>query len=125
MPVQPVDFVDEVGAYKQRIEKELRSLRPKNIYYPSVGPYAIPDKLPPDMQCLVEAELAASRSSTANSAGRQGRRFKDEPETAARLRMLEEQILEEREGRKHVEEQIDRLQSLLQKLVDKEVLTKR
>lgn len=119
MPLIPVDFVPEVGAYRQRIEKELRTLRPKTIqYHPVVGPYAIPDRLPPDMQRLLDEQNGLS-SSASHSPARKGHhhRLKNAPETADRLRQLEEQILEEREGRKQVEEQIDRLQVMLHKLV--------
>ncbi|CUG89942.1 Hypothetical protein, putative [Bodo saltans] len=120
MPLTPVDFVPEVGAYRQRIEKELRTLRPKTSqYYPVVGPYAIPDRLPPDLQRLLDEQNGISPSHSPARKGHQSR-LKNAPETAEKLRHLEEQILEEREGRRQVEEQIDRLQVMLQKLVIKE-----
>lgn len=118
----PVDFVPEVGAYRQRIEKELRTLRPKTSpYQAAVGPYAIPETLPLELQRLLEEQhvaVGAPQNASVQSAQR-GVRLKDKPETAARLRSLEEQILEEREGRRQVEEQIDRLQVMLRKLADK------
>eukprot|EP00331_Platyophrya_macrostoma_P015282 CAMPEP_0176471152 /NCGR_PEP_ID=MMETSP0127-20121128/40957_1 /TAXON_ID=938130 /ORGANISM="Platyophrya macrostoma, Strain WH" /LENGTH=61 /DNA_ID=CAMNT_0017865735 /DNA_START=21 /DNA_END=202 /DNA_ORIENTATION=- len=53
MPLQPVDYVPECGAYKQRIEKELRSMKARQngglSYQAPVGPYAVPDKLPPEL----------------------------------------------------------------------------
>jgi hypothetical protein len=119
MPLIPVDFVPEVGAFRQRIEKELRTLRPKTSqYYPVVGPYAIPDRLPPDMQRLLDEQNGVTPSSPARKGHHS--KLKTAPETAERLRHLEEQILEEREGRRQVEEQIDRLQAMLHKLVVKD-----
>lgn len=120
MPVQPVDFVPEVGAYKQRIEKELRTLKPRGdgSFQPPLGPYAIPDKLPADLVALLKKDDQGSRCSTSSS--QRSTRSNADPQVTARLCELEKQILEEREGRRHVEAQLDRLQTLLEQLAAKQ-----
>ena len=109
MPAAPsVDFVPECGAYRQRIQKELRGMRPRVVQPPSVGPYAIPTSLPTDRK---ENQSAASNCGSSGSRGSLS--TTKSASINEKLLQLEQQIVAEREERKLVEMQLDRLQQLL------------
>lgn len=112
MPASPsVDFVPECGAYRQRIQKELRSMRPRAVVPPSVGPYAIPHDVPPNPDRRENSSIASNCGSSGSRASLAS--VKSSSSVNTKLMKLEQQIIAEREERKLVEMQLDRLQQLL------------
>ena len=134
----PVDYVPEVLAYKERISRELDTIRPRPRANPPLGPYAVPDRLPDeappksgDTQRLSRRAMhvassddfysgrrpitAGSISSTASQATTTSR----SSVVQEKLRNLEQQIISEREGRKEIEDKIAAIERLLQQLIQK------
>ena len=121
--------VQECGAYKQQIEKEIRSLRPRNpAPYATLGPYAIPPP-PPSFhesatQCAdgstnnkpqdrVTTPRANSRSSSRGNS-RSSSRITEQ--LSSRLQTLEQELSRERDSRRAAEEKLDKLQATLEKI---------
>jgi hypothetical protein len=117
--------VQECGAYKQQIEKEIRTLRPRYpAPYATLGPYAIP---PPPAAAAPASpsrgDGGGSRSGTPRSNSRTSSRgggsrasSRVTAELAVRLQQLESELGKERDNRKLAEGKIDQLQERLEKL---------
>jgi hypothetical protein len=116
--------VQECGAYKQQIEKEIRTLRPRYpAPYATLGPYAIP---PPPAAAAAAAGAAGdkNRSATPRANSRSSSRSgsssrassRATAELSVRLQILEQELQREKDSRQLAEDKLDKLQERLEKL---------
>ena len=117
--------VQECGAYKQQIEKEVRSLRPRNpAPYATLGPYAIPPPPPSFQESATQCADGSlkDRATTPRANSRSSSRSNSRTSSRAteqlsiRLQTLEQELSRERESRRAAEEKLDKLQATLEKI---------